>query len=115
MTSAMRTCRFAILAVLLLESTVWAQPGPIYFVEHDWTLRVAGSRFGLYQDKLLGDEKYGAGRHTTLYFGGASFRTSTRSFQRATFTALPLAAVAVCLLYVLMRRSKRAQANELEN
>jgi|ERR1043166_1272689 hypothetical protein len=111
----MKTCRFAILAVLLLESAVSAQPGPIYFVEHDWSFCVAGSRFGLCQDKLLGDEKYGAGRHTTLYFGGASFRTSTRSFQRATFIALPLGAVALCTLYVLMRRSKRVHANELKN
>ena len=111
----MKICRFAILMVLLLQPTVWAQPGPIYFVEHDWTFRVGGGRFGLYQDKLLGDEKYGAGRHTTLYFGGGSFRTKTRTFQGTTFTVLPLGAITVCILYMLMRRGKMVQANEPKN
>ncbi len=111
----MKSSLLTTLMVLLLESTVWAQPGPIYFVEHDWTFRVAGGRFGLYQDKLLGDEKYGAGRHTTLYFGGTSFRTSTRSFQRTTLTTLPLGAVAACALYWLIWRRKRGQSDELKD
>ena len=108
----MRGRALEFLLLLLFQTVVVGQPGPIYFVEHDWTFRVAGARFGLYQDRMLGDEKYGAGRHTTLYFGSASFRTSTRIFQRSTWEVLSLAGAALCLLYLGTRGGESTKGNE---
>ncbi len=92
-----------------------AQPGQIYFVEHDWTVRVGGARFGLYQDRLLGDEKYGAGRHTTLYFGRASLRTKTRTFQSSAWSLVSLGGLALGVLYVLRRKGAAIEPNEPKN
>ena len=111
----MKICRLAILLLMLFQLPVWAQPGPIYFVERDWSFRIGGGRFGLYQDRLLGDEKYGAGRHTTLYFGGGSLRVKTGSFQRTSFALLSVGAISVSMLYMLKRRHARAGSNEHRN
>ena len=108
----MRGRALTLLLLLLFQTVVVGQPGPIYFVEHDWTFRVAGARFGLYQDRLLGDEKYGAGRHTTLYFGRGSFRTRTRTFQRSTWEVLSVAGAALCLLYLWTRGRECTKGNE---
>jgi len=115
MTTPMKICRLAILMLLLLEFPVSAQPGPIYFIERDWSFRIGGGRFGLYQDRLLGDEKYGAGRHTTLYFGKGSLRVKTRTFQRTTFPLLAVAVATVAIVYMLKRRGARAGPNEPTN
>lgn len=42
----MKICRLAILLLMLFQLPVWAQPGPIYFVERDWSFRIGEAALG---------------------------------------------------------------------
>src|SRR5262245_38474469 len=96
---------FVLLTLLLLASPALSQPGPIYFVEHDWTVRVGRARFGVLQDKILGDEKYGGGRKTTLYIGRPIFRARTQRFQVGAWGVI-LGVSTFCLTYLFVRSGR---------
>ena len=108
-------CRCVLALSFLL--TCWAacaQPGPIYFIEHDWTVHVGKAKFGLYQDRWLGDENYGGGRHVTLYLGTASVRLKLRTF-RTYSGAFGLAVVTVCMVWFVTHRIRKAEMICLKN
>ncbi len=108
----MRIFCFVALAFLFAELPACAQPGPIFFVEHDWTLRVGTAKFGLFQDRWLGDENYGGGRHTTLYFGNASVRFKTRNFKKGA-ESFGIMIVMLCGCYLMIHKSRSSGTSEL--
>jgi len=77
--SLKRTRQILLFLILLLPSTVAAQPGPLVITEHDWTIRAGGKCYGVAQYFWRGDPKYGAGRYTIVYFGTPRFWVRTRA------------------------------------
>lgn len=100
----------AILAIILAQTPVKAQ-GPMHFIEHDWTFQVGKARFGLYQDYWsMGLDS--SRSCTTLYFGRAAPKTSTRSVQRAA-SVLSVSILAL-LVGAWLRKEASSAPNELK-
>ena len=87
-----------LLALLLSASIAAAQPGPLLVPEHDWTLKTRNGWYGVYQSRLLGDEKYGAGTSTAVYFGQRLFTVRMRAGWLVALMFAPLGAVGALLL-----------------
>ena len=82
----MSKLRYIILLLSLLAAlSASAQPGPIFFIEHDWTFRAGGGRYGIMEWRLAGDEKYGGGRHTSIWFGNRTISMKTRTARKIEF------------------------------
>ncbi len=76
----MKTRVFVILfAVRGLASAAKAQPGPGYLREHGWTFRIGRGCYGLCQERVLLDPKYGGGSFTLIYFGKHEFAVKMRA------------------------------------
>ncbi len=105
-----KICSLVMLLLVLLSVPAQGQPGPIYFIEHDWTFRVGNSRFGIFKDRWLGDEKYGGGSHITIYAGKASLRLKSRSFNAGSFAILSIGAISACMFCILTLRDAKLQA-----
>lgn len=93
---------FIALTILLLALTASAQPGPIFMVEHDWTLHADGRSFGMYQYRVLGDVN---GSYTTVCFGRRSLMMHAPA---GWLLAGILAPLAVCGAVMWMRGERSA-------
>jgi hypothetical protein len=87
-----------VFTMMLLASAARAQPGPLFISEHDWTFRVGGGCYGLYQEWSYGDPKYGGGRHTIIYFSRHEFVANMRAGWLIALVVVPLGATGAFLL-----------------
>jgi hypothetical protein len=94
----------AVLAICLWAATANAQP--LYVIEHDWTVQIGNTRWGLLQANMAP----GDWRTTTVYFGGAVFTVRAGARRVEAFAIVTVGALVVV---PLMMRSRKVLRNVL--
>ena len=82
-----------LLALLQTALTAAAQGGWVR-TEHDWTVRIGSSCFGVRQER----DMYSSRRWTTVYCGGAQTRTNMRAGVLMGLGLLPVAVIGALAL-----------------
>ena len=97
-----------LMLLLVLAGDATAQPGPLLTVEHDWTVQIAGARFGLCQTRFgLTAPVY---RQTTVYLGSRRL-LSTRMRSEILLPILLFGAVACSVVGRKFLRALYTPAN----
>jgi hypothetical protein len=91
----------AVLAVCLSAAPANAQP--LFVIEHDWTVQIGNTRWGLLQTNMAP----GNWHKTTVYFAVPMFTVRARARTVAVFTVAIAGALAVV---PLMRRGRKTTA-----
>ena len=93
-------CRIAIAVLVVCLSAAIANAQPLFVTEHDWTVQIGKSRWGLLQTNIAP----GDWRKTTVYFGVSSFVVRARA---RTVVGFVVATVGVLGVVAWMARGER--------